>query len=541
MRKFKLLRDKFKEIIVAVAFSSVLGAMSPTQALAVENEIEDTNLPETIEFVSDAVQETEWQGDNIDYSELSGKPYVEETVQSTSENIEAENSSSVSENTETEDLSSASENITTYVKDGNVNIVGDVNPEDLPKLDETLSTTYGETSKDYYVENSELSEGENQIKTNNQDLGVVANVDENGQITIEGDVTDIKTFDSQLNEVEKKEEIENQVISTETKEIETSGQEQKTEETKNAEEQNTKTEEKKVEETNQDIELRANQYAVVKDADDNYTLVFGGELPNAVDVIKITKEIKEKNPDLANAAFTYEKLVNVDMEGKIVVIRESKTELGAKEYAFVKDENGEYKIVIDSDSLTEENIANIKKQIAELHPDINTDNINIVTSKDVDLDKVDIIDDGYARGDKPAPKTETPTPTPTTPTPTAPTPTAPTPTAPTPTTSTPTTSTPTTSTPTTSTTPTTPTPTPTAPTPTTSTPTITPEIKKAPAIPQTGDETPSLVTVTIAGLAMTLSGLVLKKKREDGEIEIALIDDDTLEITANKGMKGISK
>ncbi len=582
MRRFKLFRKRFGQILVQIAFASVFaGGVGANTALAAENDIADTSTPTTMEQVTDGNElETTLQDTNdVSYVDAAGKPYIEEgapvdeitidmvpveenefTNEATSEESELADEAATQESefadevatqeseltdeaaaqeseladeaaaqesefadevaaqeseladevaaqeSELADEAAAQESefadevaaqesefadetsanldsvdlgtldtpnnveYTAYVTDGNVNVVGDVNPEDLQKLDDTVSNVYEGTSNDVYIENTTLEEGTNEIQTNGTDEGIVANVDSQANMTLEGDkVSEMTNLDGNFEVVEATN-------------------------------------------TNVESDLRENQYEVVKDANGNYILVFGGELPNAVDVVKITNELKANNPELADVAFTYEKASNVDMNDKEVVVKQSKTELGAKEYAVVQNQDGNYKIVIDSDYLTEENIDNIKNQIRELHPEIDVDNIQIVTSKDVNLDEVEILETGYARGDKPKPETPTPeTPTPETPTPETPTPETPTPETP------------------------------------------TPEKHVVPqnpttnvsVLPKTGDNTLQTLNskILIAGLAALAGGIVIKKKRETGEAVYGMIDKDTFDMISGKdlGIKGMSR
>lgn len=521
MRKFKLIKNRiFARMTILTALVSTLAGFGAKPALAEENGTVDTSTPNTLEQVIDADElESQLQEESTVTEDLTDAAYTEETqLEPVIVDVAPVEQEIVEEPSEPE--------YTAYVADGNVNVVGDVNPEDLQKLDETINDIYDEAGNDVYIENESLEIGNNEIKTNGTDEGVTANVDEENKVTLEGEkVTEMNNLNQDFEVKEVTETSENQIQTeisqneekTEYKIEETAEQ---TKETENG--QNNTTNVNDIKET-ANFELRKNEYAVVKDANGNYTLVFGEELPNAVDVVKLTNELKKNNKELANASFTYDKLSNVDMNGKEVVLKESKKQLGDKEYMVVKDKDGNYKIVIDSEYLTNENIDNIKNQVKKLHPEIDIDKIEIKTSKDVNLDETDIVESGYARGIKPTPDKPTPEP----PTPDKPTPDKPTPDKPTPKKKTPSKSTPDK-------------PTPNKTTPDNPTP-VTPQTpnKNSKILPQTGDNTLETLNyrIMIAGLGAVTAGIAVRKKREGETPVIGFMDKETLNMISGKEIR----
>ena len=571
MRRFKLFRSRFTQMTFAVALASVLGGFGSKPALAEENGTIDTSTPNTMEQTIDTNElELQMQEENLNDTTLAEEnipsdtveTYVEENIPS--DTVETYVEENIPSDTATVDVVPIEQEIvetpsepeyTTYVADNNVNVVGDVNPNDLQQLDETVNDIYEGTGNDVYIENTTLEEGSNEIQTNGINEGVIANVDEENNVTLEGDKV------TEMNQLNQDFEVK-EVTNTSENQTEISENDNKTEYTIEEEtpelinELTKTTNENKEIDTSQDtvvtdstnslketsdFELKRNEYAVVKDANGNYTLVFGEELPNAVDVVKLTNELKKNNKELANVSFTYDKVANIDMSDKEIVLKDSKSELGAKEYMVIKDKDGTYKIIIDGNHLTNQDIVNIKEQIKELHPEIDVDDIEVKSSKDVNLNEADIIDGGYARGNKPVPDEPTP-PTPEPPTPEPPTPDKPTPEPPTP--DKPNKSTPDKPTPNKST--------PDKPTPNKSTPDnptpVTPQTPKTnpKATPKTGDNTIETLKAKISlgvGLGLFASGVVLRKRREDGEAIYGIVDKDTYNMVMNKNkrIKGLSR
>ena len=61
-----------------------------------------------------------------------------------------------------------------------------------------------------------------------------------------------------------------------------------------------------------ELNLKQNEYAVVKDNEGNYIIVFN-EFPNAKSALEIKEELEVKNPELNNIQFSYELEKNIDI------------------------------------------------------------------------------------------------------------------------------------------------------------------------------------------------------------------------------------